>query len=86
KTLGGFQMDLLAAEPLVIDPVAAAYDEGGRLYEDVVRDPDKGGIGIIVRHDDDGDRATAARFALDSPALVREFAEALTGRPGRGSR
>ncbi|MEO6810410.1 MAG: hypothetical protein ABI353_14950, partial [Isosphaeraceae bacterium] len=32
KTLGGFQMDLLAAEPLVIDPVAAAYDEDGRLY------------------------------------------------------
>lgn len=32
KTRGGFQMDLLAAEPLVIDPVAAAYDEDGRLY------------------------------------------------------
>jgi trehalose 6-phosphate phosphatase len=31
------------------------------------------GIGIVVRHTDDGDRATAARFALDSPAQVSEF-------------
>ncbi|WP_435018728.1 PVC-type heme-binding CxxCH protein [Tundrisphaera sp. TA3] len=28
----GFRMDLLAAEPLVMDPVAAAYDEDGRLF------------------------------------------------------
>jgi len=28
----GFRLDLLAAEPLVMDPVAAAYDEDGRLY------------------------------------------------------
>ena len=28
----GFRLDLLAAEPLVTDPVAAAYDEDGRLY------------------------------------------------------
>jgi putative membrane-bound dehydrogenase-like protein len=28
----GFRFDLLAAEPLVTDPVAAAYDEDGRLY------------------------------------------------------
>jgi putative membrane-bound dehydrogenase-like protein len=28
----GFKLDLLAAEPLVMDPVAAAYDEDGRLY------------------------------------------------------
>ncbi|AMV37203.1 PVC-type heme-binding CxxCH protein [Planctomyces sp. SH-PL62] len=28
----GFRLDLLAAEPLVMDPVAAAYDENGRLY------------------------------------------------------
>ncbi len=35
------------------------------------------GIPIIVRHDDDGDRATAALFALDSPAQVSEFVERL---------
>lgn len=31
------------------------------------------GIPILVRHNDDGDRATAALFALDSPAQVGEF-------------
>ena len=28
----GFRLDLLAAEPKVMDPVASAYDEDGRLY------------------------------------------------------
>ncbi|WP_304528474.1 trehalose-phosphatase, partial [Mycobacterium sp. E1715] len=32
-----------------------------------------GGVPILVRHYDDGDRATAARFALDSPAQAGEF-------------
>ena len=31
------------------------------------------GIGIIVRHDEDGDRPTAASFALRSPAEVGDF-------------
>lgn len=31
------------------------------------------GIPILVRHNDDGDRATAALFALDSPAQAAEF-------------
>jgi alpha,alpha-trehalase len=31
------------------------------------------GIGIVVRHDEDGDRKTAARFSLQSPDQVREF-------------
>jgi trehalose 6-phosphate phosphatase len=35
------------------------------------------GVPIVVRHSDDGDRATAALFALDSPARVSEFAERL---------
>ena len=33
------------------------------------------GIGIAVRHDEDGDRKTAARFALQSPDQVREFVQ-----------
>jgi trehalose 6-phosphate phosphatase len=37
------------------------------------------GIPILVRHDEDGDRATAALFVLDSPAKVGEF----TGRLAR---
>ena len=37
------------------------------------------GIGIVVGHDEDGDRKTAARFTLQSPDQVREFLQ-------RGSR
>ena len=37
---------------------------------DAVRDD---GVPILVRHNDDGDRATAALFALDSPAQASEF-------------
>jgi trehalose 6-phosphate phosphatase len=50
---------------------------------DAVRHPDIGGIGIVVRHNDDGDRATAAQFALDSPAQVSEFAEQVALRLAR---
>lgn len=32
RSLDGFQLDPLAVEPLTMDPVAAAYDEDGRLY------------------------------------------------------
>ncbi|MCV7426526.1 trehalose-phosphatase [Mycobacterium montefiorense] len=38
------------------------------------------GIPIIVRHNDDGDRATAALFALDSPASTAEFVGRLARR------
>nr|WP_227370974.1 trehalose-phosphatase [Mycobacterium fragae] len=40
------------------------------------------GIGILVRHGDDGDRATAARYALDNPERVRDFTEQLARRLG----
>ena len=35
------------------------------------------GVPIVVRHTDDGDRATAALFALDNPARVTEFTDRL---------
>ncbi|MEE3750896.1 trehalose-phosphatase [Mycobacterium intracellulare] len=35
------------------------------------------GVPILVRHNDDGDRATAALFALDSPARAAEFTDRL---------
>ena len=38
------------------------------------------GIGIVVRHTEDGDRATAARFSLDSPDRVREFIDRLVAQ------
>jgi len=37
------------------------------------------GVGIVVRHDEDGDRKTAANFTLQGPDQVREFLQ-------RGSR
>jgi trehalose 6-phosphate phosphatase len=50
--------------------------------EDAFDAVDDDGIAILVRHSDDGDRATAARYALDDPDLVREFTERLARRLG----
>src|SRR4051812_15309535 len=38
KLRDGFRLDLLAAEPLVTDPVAMEYDEDGRAYVAEMRD------------------------------------------------
>jgi trehalose 6-phosphate phosphatase len=40
------------------------------------------GVPILVRHNEDGDRATAALFTLDSPAGVSEFTERLARQLG----
>jgi trehalose 6-phosphate phosphatase len=48
--------------------------------EDAFDAVDDDGIAILVRHSDDGDRATAARYALDDPGRVREFTEQLAHR------
>jgi trehalose 6-phosphate phosphatase len=42
-----------------------------------------GGIPIVVRHSDDGDRATAASYALDNPDQAREFTEQLARQLAR---
>src|SRR3954469_8972693 len=34
----GFHLELAAAEPLVIDPIAMAFDEDGRMYVIEMRD------------------------------------------------
>ena len=41
------------------------------------------GIPIVVRHTDDGDRATAAKYALDNPERVRDFTERLARQLAR---
>ncbi len=41
------------------------------------------GIAILVRHSDDGDRATAASYALDNPARAAEFTERLARQLAR---
>ena len=40
------------------------------------------GIGIVVRHTEDGDRSTAARYSLNDPDQVREFLDRLLSRLG----
>lgn len=62
ETSGGFSMQLVAAEPLVVDPVAATFDEDGRLYVCELRDypyhpqPGERPLGTVRRLEDvDGD-------------------------------
>jgi trehalose-phosphatase len=49
-------------------------DEDG--FDAVLHD----GVGIVVSHGEDGDRATGARFCLKSPDHVREFIERLVAQ------
>lgn len=69
------------AGPLV--PIYLGDDITDEDAFDAVRED---GIPILVRHNEDGDRATAALFALDNPAQVSEFtdrlAHNLSGRIG----
>jgi alpha,alpha-trehalase len=58
-------------------PVLAIYIGDDLTDEDAFDAVRHDGIGIISRHGEDGDRPTAARFALDGPAAVREFIERL---------
>ncbi|MCK6500522.1 MAG: HEAT repeat domain-containing protein, partial [Nitrospira sp.] len=76
KVRDGFQIELVAAEPLVVDPVALEWDETGRLWVAEMRDyplgiDGKGQPGGVIKvlTDDDGngtlDRAT--EFLRDVP-------------------
>jgi len=59
EVLPGFRVELVAAEPLVLDPVAMAFDENGRLFVVEMTDyseQDKELIGHVrVLEDTDGD-------------------------------
>ena len=61
ETEPGFTVELVAAEPLTIDPVALAFDERGRLFVAEDRDyptgsPDGRPLGVIaLLEDTDGD-------------------------------
>src|SRR5437879_3914302 len=76
RTLGGFRMELVAHEPNVTSPVAAAYDEDGRLYVVEMRDypnPLKPGetplgrVRLLEDRDGDGVFETSHVFAEDLP-------------------
>ncbi len=74
RTAEGFRLELVAAEPQVIDPVAAAFDEDGRLYVAEMRDyplgPPAGTIRLLEDADGDGrmDRATVFAEHLTYPS------------------
>ncbi|OBH30456.1 trehalose-phosphatase [Mycobacterium sp. E342] len=59
--------------------VLPIYIGGDTTDEDAFDAVRFSGIGILIRHDEDGDRPTAASFTLRSPTEVREFVQ-------RGSR
>ncbi|MDT7769146.1 MAG: trehalose 6-phosphate phosphatase [Mycobacterium sp.] len=62
------------------DPLLPIYLGDDITDEDAFDAVHDDGIAILVRHSDDGDRATAASYALDSPDRVREFTERLARR------
>ncbi len=74
----GFRLELAAAEPLVADPVAMAFDENGRLFVAEMRDyplhrdDGIGRIKLLVDTDGDGrfDRATVFADGLSWPTAV----------------
>ena len=80
----GFRAELVAAEPLVVDPVAIDWDEAGRLYvvemRGFMRDLDASGEDapsgrIVVLEDVDGDGAMdRSRVFLDGLVLPRAVA------------
>lgn len=81
---GGFSMELVAAEPLTVDPVDVAYDEFGRAYvvemrgyplpekPDQTRPDPISQVRLLVDDDNDGrfDRSTVFVDKLDWPTSV----------------
>jgi len=73
-----FHMELVAAEPIIADPVAMAFDENGRLFVAEMRDyseQDHDSLGVIrllVDRDDDGvfDDSTVFAKELSWPTAV----------------
>ena len=69
----GFRLALLAAEPLVVDPVAMAFDESGRLFVIEMRDYSErreeklGRVKLLEDSDGDGRFDRASVFAEDLP-------------------
>ena len=76
----GFHPELVAAEPLVVDPIAMAFDEDGRLFVVEMRDyperrnqtPHLGRIRLLQDTDGDGrfDKSTVYVDDLPWPTAV----------------
>jgi trehalose 6-phosphate phosphatase len=74
KTLRWVLDHVSDAEAAPLMPVYLGDDITDEDAFDAVRDD---GVAIVVRHTEDGDRATAAQYALDSPQRVVVFTERL---------
>src|SRR6185437_9940019 len=76
----GFRLELVAAEPLVVDPIAMSFDEDGRLFVVEMRDyserrnetPHLGRIRMLEDTDGDGrfDKSTVYVDKLPWPTAV----------------
>ncbi len=84
KTLRWVIDHLHAADSGPLVPIYLGDDITDEDAFDAVRDGDVHGVPIVVRHTEDGDRATAALFALDSPTRVGVFTERLARQLGGG--
>lgn len=81
ETVPGYRVDLIAAEPLVADPVAMSFDADGRLYVVEMRDyseQDKerlGRVRLLEDVDNDGvfDKATVFADQLSWPTAIITF-------------
>src|SRR3982751_395405 len=69
----GFRMELVAAEPLVMDPIAMCFDENGRLFVVEMRDYSErreerlGRIRVLEDTDGDGRYDKSTIYAEDLP-------------------
>ncbi len=63
--------------PSTSSPLLPIYLGDDITDEDAFDAVQDDGVAILVRHSDDGDRATAAGYALDDPDRVRDFTERL---------
>jgi putative membrane-bound dehydrogenase-like protein len=78
QVVHGFQLQLVAAEPLVASPVAMAFDEDGRLFVIEMRDysehPNENLGRVRLLEDDDGDgvmdRSTVFADKLSWPTAI----------------
>jgi trehalose 6-phosphate phosphatase len=77
KTLRWVMDHLRETSPGPLVPIYLGDDITDEDAFDAVRAGPVQGVPILVRHNEDGDRTTAALYALDSPAQASEFTKRL---------
>lgn len=82
----GKAMNWIAGQFGASEPLLPIYIGDDLTDEDGFDGVKFDGIGIVVRHDEDGDRFSAAHFALGSPREVTDFLTRLATQPSPGAR